>query len=106
MQPCEQKDNILKIQDKLDSRDAVLTVLQVKQAEIAGDVAHIKGRIDNGMSETLKEIHQVIIELKPKVVEYDDLYRRVKDAGWAMAYVFGGLTLGVIIWAVKSGMKI
>ena len=106
MQPCEQKDTIIEIKHKMESRDAVLSTLQVKQAEIAGDVAHIKSRIDNGMSATLKEIHEVIIELKPKVVEYDDLYRRVKDAGWAMAYVFGGLTLGVIIWAVKSGMKI
>ena len=33
-------------------------------AEVNGDVSHIKSRIDNGMSKTISEIHDMLTELK------------------------------------------
>jgi len=106
MQPCEQKEAIALINAKLDSRDATFSDMKVRQVEIAADVAHVKQRIDNGLSHKVSETHSMLLELKPKIAEHDDLYKRVKDAGWAMAYVFCGIMLCVAGWAVKSGMNI
>ena len=104
--PCEHLDKIKEMGTRLNEGDKMLTDLRVKQVEIAGDVSHIKTRIDNGMSHTLAEIHEVVIKLQPQIAEHADLYKRVKDAGWALAYIFFGVVCCVIIWAVGKGANI
>ena len=107
MQPCEQKEEIMQIRAKLDSRDTVLATLQVKQAEIGGDVSHIKTRIDNGMSHTIADIHKQLTELAPIIQHHADIVRRIEDFGWLISrWVITGLTitvLGLIIWAISKG---
>ena len=115
-QPCEEKETIEKIRDKLDSRDAVLTTLQVKQAEIAGqiclvgaDISHVKGRIDNGMSHTIARIDANLIELKPIIEHHADIVKRIEDMGWLISRLtissFVAALVGVIVWAIARGWK-
>lgn len=107
MQPCEQRDEIKRINDKLDSRDAVLTSLQVKQADIAGDVSHIKQRIDNGMSTTIARMDANLTSLKPVLDHHADIVKRIEDMGWlvsriTLSFIICSL-IGVIIWAISKG---
>jgi len=108
-QPCEQKETIDKIRDKLDSRDAVLTTLQVKQAEIAGDISHVKTRIDNGMSHTIARIDANLIELKPIIEHHADIVKRIEDVGWLISRLTIGTLVaslvGIIVWAIARGWK-
>lgn len=105
--PCEQRDVINSIHQKIDSRDQVLSVLQVKQAEIAGDVSHIKTRIDNGMSHTIADIHNKLTALAPIIEHHADIVRRIEDVGWLISrWVIVGLVtvvLSLIVWAISKG---
>jgi hypothetical protein len=77
--------------------------IRVDLTVLKGDVSHVKGRIDNGMSKTISEIHDMITALKPKIEHHASVIKRIEDAGWAMAYMFGALLLGVVIWAIGKG---
>ena len=89
------------------SKESVLITLQVRQAEIAGDVQHIKTRIDNGMSHTIADIHNMLIEMRPKIDHHADIVRRIEDTGWLISRVTisCGITIffGLIIWAASRG---
>jgi hypothetical protein len=91
-------------------KEQVLTALQVKQAEIAGDVTHIKGRIDNGMSTAIARIDSNFIALKPVIEQHAITIKRIEDIGWLISRyaIVGGLTAvtGVIYWAVSKGFKL
>jgi hypothetical protein len=83
--------------------DDDITLLRVRQAEIGGDVAHIKSRIDNGMSETISDIHDNVTHIVPIIEHHSSVIKRIEDAGWGLAYVAGGLILGVVAWAIGKG---
>lgn len=88
-------------------KEAVLTTLQVEQAKIAGDVAHIKARIDNGMSTTIKQIDANLTSLKPIIEHHADIIRRIEDVGWLIsryAIVTGLTTVTcLVVWAISKG---
>jgi hypothetical protein len=88
-------------------KEVVLTTLQVKQAEIAGDVTHIKSRIDNGMSTTIKQIDANLIALKPVIEHHADIIKRVEDIGWLISRYTIVLVLttmtGLVVWAITKG---
>jgi hypothetical protein len=109
MHPCEQKEEIKAIKDKLDTRDVVLSDLKVKQAEIAGDVSHIKTRIDNGMSHTIKDIHERLVAIAPVIEHHASIVKRIEDFGWLISrWVTTGLVmilLGIVVWAISKGFK-
>lgn len=90
-------------------QEEVLATLRVKQAEIAGDVQHIKARIDNGMSTTIKQIDANLTALKPIIEHHADLVRRIEDVGWLIsryAIVTGLTTItGLVIWAITKGFN-
>jgi hypothetical protein len=92
------------------SKEQVLTTLQVKQAEIAGDVAHIKTRIDNGMSHTIADIHSKLTELQPVIQHHANIVRRVEDLGWLISrwVVTGIITTAValVLWAITKGFLV
>jgi predicted nucleic acid-binding protein len=107
MEPCAKADEIHEIKLKLESRDSALTEMRVKQVEIAGDVAHVKTRIDNGMSHTIARIDANLTALKPVIEHHADIIKRIEDFGWLISRWLGtsvvlGL-LGVIIWAITKG---
>ena len=102
MEPCKQEEKIESITSKMQ-------MIEVRQVEIQGDVKHIKGRIDNGMSHTIAEIHQWLSELKPKIEHHGDIVKRVEDFGWWISKTVGFLLLtaviGIAIWAIANGWK-
>jgi hypothetical protein len=108
--PCEQKDEIVAIKKKLDDRDSVLSELRVRQAEIAGDVGHIKTRLDNGMSHTIADIHKRLTELCPVIQHHADIVKRIEDLGWLISrWVTTGLVtalIAMILWAATKGFHL
>ena len=106
-EPCSEKENIDKIWDKLESRDEILRTMQIKQAEIAGDISHVKTRIDNGMSHTIARIDANLIEIKPVIAHHANIVKRIEDFGWLISRWLGtGLIvclLGLIVWAIGKG---
>lgn len=88
-------------------KEQVLTTLQIKQAEIAGDVSHIKSRIDNGMATTIARMDENFMKLRPVIEQHAITIKRIEDIGWLIsryAIVAGLTTLtGLIIWAVSRG---
>jgi hypothetical protein len=75
-------------------------------AEVKGDVSHIKSRIDNGMSKTISEIHDMLTELKPKIAHHANVIKRIEDGGWALAYGFVGVIALVVIWSIAHGFTL
>ena len=100
---CTQKDNIQKIQEKLDSRDEVLAEMRVKQAEIGGDVAHIKTRIDNGMSHSIHNLNQLLTKLEPVIGHHSDIVKRIEGIGWTLSTALILTLVGLIGWAISRG---
>jgi hypothetical protein len=112
VEPCEQKDNIAKIQAKLDARDEVLAEMRVKQVEIQGqiglvgaDIAHVKGRIDNGMSHTIANLNTLLTKLEPVIDHHSSIVKRIEGIGWTLAT---GLILTLVAylgWGIAHGFK-
>jgi hypothetical protein len=89
------------------SKEAVLTTLQVRQAEIAGDVQHIKQKIDNGITHSIQRIDENLINLKPIIEHHADIVKRIEDFGWLISRtVTSGILAvlaGLVIWAIGKG---
>jgi hypothetical protein len=89
------------------SQQETLTKLQVRQADIAGDVAHIKSRLDNGMSHTIADIHEKVTKIIPIIEHHADIVKRIEDVGWLISrWVITGLAaslLALIAWAITKG---
>ena len=85
----------------------MLAELRVRQAEIGGDVSHVKTRLDNGMSHTLARIDSNLVELKPIIEHHADIIKRIEDFGWlisrTLASGFAVLLLGLAVWAITKG---
>lgn len=89
------------------TKEAVLTTLQVKQAEIAGDVSHIRARIENGMSKTIKQIDDNLTALKPVIEHHADIVKRIEDFGWLVSKTVSAsliaTVIGLAVWAIGKG---
>jgi hypothetical protein len=89
------------------SKEAVLTTLQVRQAEIAGDVQHIKQKIDNGITHSIRRIDENLINLKPIIEHHADIVKRIEDFGWLISRTVTSAILailaGLVIWAIGKG---
>lgn len=101
--PCEQTKVISDIHDRLRQGDGDITSLRVKQAEIAGDVSHIRERIENGMSVTIKDTHDLLVELKPKIEHHASIVARIEDIGWWISKSILIMLIGLLIWAMGHG---
>jgi len=80
--------------------------IKVTMAEIKGDVSHVKGRIDNGMSKTITEIHDLLLNLEPKIAHHQSVIKRIEDAGWVLAYSFVGMVAIVVVWSIGKGARV
>ena len=91
----------------MDGTVESLAELRTNQAVIGADIGHIKGRIDNGMSLTIKRIDENLTQLKPILEHHADIVRRIEDIGWLISRyaVITGLTLitGMLVWAISKG---
>jgi hypothetical protein len=89
------------------SKESVLTTLQVRQAEIAGDVAHIKAKIDNGITHSIRRIDENLVELKPIIEHHADIVKRIEDFGWLISRwvttAVLSVLVGLVIWAIGKG---
>lgn len=105
MEPCSQKDNIEKLFEFHDAKMAKLQTMEVRQAEIQGDVRHIKTRIDNGMSHTIANLNTLLTKLEPIIAHHAKVVSKIEDIGWwiSKGLLFG--IVGVMIWAIANGWK-
>jgi hypothetical protein len=99
MQPCEQKEKIEGLADKIQT-------IEVRQVEIHGDVKHIKTRIDNGMSHTIYNLDQTLTKLEPVLNHHSDVIRRIEGMGWTLATTLLISLLGFLAWGISHGFKI
>jgi len=93
-----------------DDKIGKLHEIEVRQVEIAGDVEHIRGRLDNGMSHTLARIDKNLAELLPVIEHHASIVKRIEDFGWAITrWVSLSLVvsiLGITAWAIANGYTI
>jgi len=87
------EERIQKVEDKQHSFELTLT-------ELAGDVRHIKSRIDNGMSKTITSIYELLTPLKYAVEENSKVTGAVKKACfWVIVVAISGT---IVTLAVKT----
>ena len=107
MEPCSEKEKISKLFTFHEEKMTKLHEMELRQITIQGDVSHIKGRLDNGMSHTIAEMHSWLSELKPKIEHHADIVRRVEDFGWWISKSVGIVILasiiGIAVWAIANG---
>jgi hypothetical protein len=88
----------------------ILTEMRIKQAEIAGEVSHIKTRLDNGMSHTIQRMDQNLTKILPIIEHHASIIKRIEDVGWLISRWLGAglvmLILAVVAWALSKGLKI
>ena len=80
--------------------------MEIKQTEVAGDVSHIKTRIDNGISGTLTKIFSKLDEIVPKVRDNTYWVGKFKQSIWWIATIgLGGGILGIFFFLIRKGLK-
>ena len=83
-----------------------LQLLEIKQTEVAGDVSHIKTRLDNGISGTLTKIFLRLDEIIPKVKDNTYWVGKFKQAiCWIAGVGVCGGILGLFFFLVRKGVK-
>ena len=107
--PCEQIEAINQSREKAELQQEKLHVMEVRQVEIQGDVKHIKGRIDNGMSNTIANLNTLLTKLEPVINHHAKIVSKIEDIGWwiskSLIVFLVGALIGVLIWAVANGFK-
>jgi hypothetical protein len=103
---CNQKDNIKKLFDFHEEKMKQLHEMEKRQIEIQGDVTHIKGRIDNGMSHTIASLNSMLIKLEPTIGHHADIIKRIEGIGWTLSTALLLTLIGLIGWAVAHGFKL
>lgn len=74
----------------------------VRYAELAGDVKHIKDRIDNGLGKTITEIKNKMDEFMPLVKESSEWADKFKQAVYFLAVIsFGGGAVSLAFYLVR-----
>jgi chromosome segregation ATPase len=99
MQPCEQKEKIESITEKIQT-------IEIRQVEIQGDIKHVRGRIDNGMSKTIHNLDQTLTKLEPILNHHSDVIKRIEGMGWTLATTLLISLLGFLAWGIAHGFKI
>ena len=99
MQPCEQKETIENLKDKLQT-------MEVRQVKIDGNIEHIRGRIDNGMSHTIHNLDQTLTKLEPVMNHHAEVIRRIEGMGWTLATTLLLALLGFLAWGISRGFQI
>ncbi len=81
------------IKEQLKEHEEKLRLADIRYVELAGDVRHIKDRIDNGLSKTICQIKDKMDEFVPLVRESSEWAGRFKQAIFyiAVTSVGGGL---------------
>lgn len=95
MIPCEKEEDIHRLSRTADNNVTRLTDIEKRQISIQADVSYIKGRIDNGLSSTVKDVHENLVKLIPVIDRHTALEKRVEDFFWA--------TVKAIVWAISIG---
>ena len=76
---------------KFEAGDKKMDDLKIGQVIMAGDVVHIKGQIDNGMSAGIKDIQDKLSILAPKIEDNTFWVGKVKFAFiWITVFAVGG----------------
>lgn len=102
---CTQKDNIEKLFTFHDEKRAKLHEMEVRQVEIQGDVKHIKGRIDNGMSHTIANLDKLLTKLEPTIGHHADIIKRIEGIGWTLSTTILLALLALLGWGLAHGFK-
>jgi hypothetical protein len=93
---CKEKHQAEARQDdlargQLKEHEEKLRESDIRFVELAGDVKHIKDRIDNGLSKTICQIKEKMDEFIPLVKESSEWSGRFKQAVYFIAVIsFGG----------------
>lgn len=53
----------------MDEQEKKIMGLEINIIELSGDIKHIKGRLDNGISQTLIKVYDKLNELCPQIKE-------------------------------------
>lgn len=76
--------------------------IDVRFAELSGDVKHIKNRIDNGISTSINEIKTKMDDFMPLVKESYEWAGRFKQAVYFLAVIsFGGGVVSLAFYLVR-----
>ena len=105
MEPCKQEEIIKEIKAEASTAKDKLHDMEVRQVKIDGNVEHIKGRIDNGMSHTIHNLDQTLTKLTPIIEHHSDIVKRIEGIGWTLST---GLILTLVAylgWGIAHGFK-
>lgn len=105
MNPCEQKDNIETLYRLSSANKDKLHEMEVRQMEIAGNVSHIKSRIENGMSTTIHSMDEKLTLLLPKIEHHTKVIGKIEDIGWWISKGLLISLIGVLVWAASHGWR-
>jgi chromosome segregation ATPase len=79
------------IRAQIKEHEGKLREFDIRFVELAGDVKHIKDRIDNGLSKTICQIKEKMDEFIPLVKESSEWSGKFKQAVYYVAVIsFGG----------------
>lgn len=105
---CQQKHDMSdremeSIKKRLKEHEDKMQVADIRYVELAGDVRHIKDRIDNGLSKTICQIKDKMDEFVPLVRESSEWAGRFKQAIFYIAVTsVGGGLVSLAFYLVRS----
>ena len=102
-EPCTEKDNIAKLFDFHEVKMEKLHNMELRQISIQGDVAEIKGKINNGMTIQINKVHDIVTELAPVIKHHETVIANIENMGWWLSRIFFTALAGVLIWAISKG---
>lgn len=106
---CKQESIIQFLRDRAESNVNRLVEMEKRQIAIGADVSHIKGRIDNGLSGTVTDMHKNLTMLIPVIDRHTALEKRLEDFFWAsvkaVVWSLGIAGVSLMIWGLLNGWK-
>jgi len=81
------------------------SAIEKELIKASGDIRHVRERIDNGLSHTVKELHDASLRQEPMIMHHHKWIGRLEAACVAALYGVGLLGCGVIVWAITQGFK-
>lgn len=104
-EPCSKEMVIAKLQDQDQDNLNRLIEMEKRQIGIGADVSHIKGRIDNGIANTVSTLNQNVTRLMPVIERHTALEKRIEDVFWWIVKILIAGAFGIGAWAIASGWK-
>lgn len=90
------------IREQIQDHTEKIQEIDVRFAELSGDVKHIKDRIDNGLSTTINEIKNKMDDFMPLVKESYEWAGKFKQAVYFLAVIsFGGGVVSLAFYLVR-----